>query len=301
MRRKSWVPLLAVALAAFGAVALAACGGGSDDPSSEVDRARQEAPRRIVSLSPTATETLFAIGAGEQVVAVDDQSDYPSRAPRTDLSGHQPNVEAIARHRPDLVVLSEEGPSDVAKGLRRLKIRVVNNRAADSLSEAYTQIRQLGALTGHHEEAERVAGRVRERVERLIASVPAGPALTVYHELDPSLYSASSGTFIGRIYERLGLRKTADAAARKAGAEYPQLSAEAVLSANPDLIVLADSECCDQTPASVRRRPGWDRISAVRRGAVVAVDDDIASRWGPRVPQLVERVVAAIETARRDE
>jgi iron complex transport system substrate-binding protein len=290
MRRKSFVPLLAVALAVLGG-----CGDSEEEQSA---RAEEDAPQRIVSLSPTATETLFAIGAGEQVVAVDDQSDHPPRAPRTGLSGHEPNVEAIAGYRPDLVVLSEEAPSDAAKGLRRLGVRVLTEPAAETLNEAYVQIRELGAVTGHRAEAVRVAERTRRRVERLVASVPAGRSLSVYHELDPSLYSASSGTFLGRIYARLGLRNVADEAAKQAGAEYPQLSGEAVVSADPDLIVLADGECCGQTPAKVGRRPGWSAISAVRRGGVVAIDDDIASRWGPRVPAFIERVVAAIELAR---
>lgn len=258
----------------------------------------QRRPERIVSLSPSATETLFAVGAGEQVTAVDDESDYPAGVPRTDLSSYQPNVEAIAGYRPDLVVVPASVPRDVTAGLRRLGLTVLAEPAPEELGDAYHQIRELGVVSGHPADGRRVAREVRSKVERLIAAAPGAAALTVFHELDPDLYSASSDTFIGRIYERLGLRNVADPAARRAGNPYPQLSSEVVVSADPDLVVLADSECCKQTPATVGRRPGWDVVAAVRDGAVVSIDDDIASRWGPRIPVFVERVVDAMELAR---
>jgi iron complex transport system substrate-binding protein len=254
-------------------------------------------PERIVSLSPSATEALFAVGAGDQVAAVDDESDHPRGVPRTDLSSYQPNVEAIASYRPDLVVVPASVPPDVTKGLRGLGLTVLAEPAPERLEQAYDQIRELGRATGHGRAGMRVAARVRAQVEQLIASAPDGPALKVFHELDPDLFTASSGSFIGRIYARLGLLNVADRAARRARTEYPQLSSEAVVAANPDLIVLADGECCGQTPGKVVARAGWDAVSAVRRGAVVAIDDDIASRWGPRIPVLVEQVVRVMERA----
>lgn len=255
-------------------------------------------PRRIVSISPTATETLFAIGAGGQVVAVDDQSDWPRDAPTTDLSAYQPNVEAIAGYRPDLVVASDSLPREAIAGLRRVGVALLVQPAAERLADAYAQIRELGAVTGHRTAATRLARRVRRRVREAIATVAGGPPLKVFHELDPDLFSASSGTFIGRIYARLGLRNVADRAARRSGSPYPQLSSEAVVAADPDLIVLADGECCGQTPAKVAARPGWRDVSAVRRGAIVAVDEDVASRWGPRVPRFVAAVAEAVGATR---
>jgi iron complex transport system substrate-binding protein len=244
-------------------------------------------PRRIVSLSPTATESLFAIGAGARVVAVDDQSDYPKRAPRTKLSGYTPNVEAIAGYRPDLVVLSGDA-NDVIAGLRKLRIRVLLQPAAKNLTQAYVQIRQLGAVTGHRRGAAKVVSGMQRAIARVLASTPKR-RLSVYHELTPDFYSATSQTFIGRIYKLFGLRNIADAA-DSSGSGYPQLSGEYILSANPSLIVLADTRCCGQSPAAVGRRPGWSGIAAVRTGSVLAVDDSVASRWGPRVVQFVRAV-----------
>lgn len=281
-------------VAATAALALAAAGCGEDSSGAE----EGERPERIVSLSPSATETLFALGAGEQVVAVDEESDFPRGVPRTELSAYEPNVEAIADYDPDLVVLPETVPGDVPAGLRRLGLEVLVERAPDDLADAYARMRELGEATGHAEAGRELAAEVRDEVERQIAAAPGGAPLDVFHELDPNLFSASSDTFIGRVYDRLGLRNVADEAAERSGSPYPQVSREAVVSADPDLVVLADAECCGQTPAKVAARAGWDDVAAVENGAVVAIDDDVASRWGPRIPLFVEQVVAAIDRAR---
>ena len=250
-------------------------------------------PARIVSLSPTATETLFAIGAGAQVVAVDDQSDYPRNAPRTTLSGFTPNVESIAGYRPDLVVISFD-PKGLSEALGKLGIPVVHQDAAATLKGAYQQIRQLGKVTGHTPQADGLVTRMKQRIGSIVAKTRTKTTgSTVYHELDPTLFSLTSNTFVGRIYEMFGLRNVADEA--KGGTDYPQLSAEYVVSANPDLIVLADTVCCAQSARTVASRPGWSRIAAVRSGSVVRLDDSIASRWGPRLVNLVRAIGTALD------
>jgi iron complex transport system substrate-binding protein len=306
-RRTGTLAALAAALAVLSGCGDSNGGGAGDgsgsrsfpvtieDATGSVTVADQ--PQRIVSLSATATEMLFAIGAGEQVIAVDDQSDYPPEAPRTDLSAYEPNLEAIAAEQPDLVIAPADAPRDLISGLRRLDLTVIAQPAPDDLTDAYAQVRDLAVATGHDAAGDEVAEEMRDEVEELIDSAPKAGSLSVFHELDPELFTAASGSFIGRIYERLGLENIADPAAERAGTPYPQLSAEAVVAADPDLVVLADSECCGQTPAMVSRRPGWDRIAAVREDAVVAIDDDIASRWGPRLPEFVRRVAEAMRVA----
>jgi iron complex transport system substrate-binding protein len=256
-------------------------------------RARTTRPHRIISLSPTITEDLFAIGAGKQVIAVDDQSNYPRRAPRTSLSGFTPNVEAIANYHPDLVLISYN-PSGFAAQLRSLGIKVVNIAAAENLKQAYREIVQLGRITGHTTGASSVVHSMKTRLAAIIRSVPASRRhLRVYHELDPTYYSATSKTFIGSIYRLFGFKDIADAADTSSSAGYPQLSGEYVIQQNPQIIVLADTKCCQQTEATVAARPGWSTIAAVRHGRVVGVDDDVASRWGPRIVQFA-RAVARI-------
>jgi iron complex transport system substrate-binding protein len=246
-------------------------------------------PTRIVSLSPTATEDLFAIGAGAQVLAVDDQSNYPSQAPRTKLSGYRPNAEAIAGYDPDLVVVSDDG--GIVGSLQKLGITVLLEPAAANLGEAYGEIRQLGAATGHPVKAKAVVRTMQAGLTKVLRSVPnKSRHLRVFHELSPSLYSATSATFIGRVYKLFGFANIADAAdPTKSG--YPQLSAEYVISADPELVVLSDSKCCAQSAQTVAARPGWTNVTAVKRKRVIPVDDDIASRWGPRIVDFA-RVVA---------
>jgi iron complex transport system substrate-binding protein len=254
-------------------------------------------PRRIVSLSPTATESLFAIGAGKQVVAADDQSDFPKDAPRSSLSGFTPNVEAIAAYRPDLVVVAYD-PKGLSGALGRLGIPVVHHDGAKTFEDAYAQIRQLGRVTGHEPEAGRLVQRMKARIARIVKARKPGRRLSVYHELTPDLYSATSKTFVGRVYAALGLRNVADAA-DSVGTGYPQLSSEYVVSQSPDLIVLADTVCCGQKPSTVAARPGWDRISAVRTGSIVRIDDSIASRWGPRLVNFFRALSSALARLER--
>lgn len=253
-------------------------------------------PERIVSLSASNTETLFAVGAGEQVVAVDDQSDYPADAPRTDLSGLNPNVEAIAGHDPDLVVVSDDADNLVA-ALTQLDRQVLLVPAAATLDDVYASIRLIGTATGHADEAEALADRTKGDIEKLVADTPRlKKPLSYYHELDTTLYSVTSKTFIGQVYGMFGLTNIADPADKDSGG-YPQLSTEHILSADPDLIFLADTKCCDQSAKTVAARPGWANLRAVKEGNVVALDDDLASRWGPRVVDLTRSVADAVSKA----
>ncbi len=252
-------------------------------------------PTAVVSLSPTATEMLFAIGAGDQVVAVDDQSNYPAEAPTTDLSGFTPNVEAIAAFEPDLVVISFD-PGDLVSALEALGIPVLLQPAAVSLDDVYAQIEQLGAATGNLAEAASLVAQIRTEIDEIVASVPdRAEPLTYYHELDPTFYSATSATFIGQVYSLLGLDNIADPADAD-GFGYPQLSAEYILDQDPDLIFLADTKCCGQSPETVAERPGWSELTAVKTGAVIPLDDDIASRWGPRVVEFLRTVAEAVSS-----
>jgi iron complex transport system substrate-binding protein len=278
-------PVLALAALLAAVVALVAAEAATPKQSAT--------PRRIISLSPTATESLFAIGAGSQVIAVDDQSTYPKQAPQTKLSGFTPNVEAIASYKPDLVVASYD-PGGLREALGRLGIRVLFQDAAKTLPESYAQILELGKTTGHADRSRKVVTGIKTQIARLVASAKnRGRGLGVYHELDPTLYSATSKTFIGRIYAMFGLRNIADAA-DSTGGGYPQLSAEYVVSQNPDVIVLADTACCGQNARTVSARPGWDRIRAVRTGEIVRIDDSIASRWGPRVVNFARAISLAL-------
>ncbi len=256
-----------------------------------------QTPRRIISLSPTATEDLFAIGAGAQVVAVDNLSDYPANAPRTKLSGFQPNVEAIAGYRPDLVVISDEAPASLAPALRKLHIPVLINPAARSLGRAYSEIEQLGVAAGHDTPAQALVRHMKSQIAASVRSAD-GRGLSVYDEISQEYYAASSSTVTGQLFTLFGLRDIADRPPDPSGLGYPQLSSEYVVAADPDIVVLTDTLCCGQTASSVVHRPGWSEMTAVRKHTIFALNEDIASRWGPRTPTVAAEIARAIQTAR---
>ncbi len=252
-------------------------------------------PTAIVSLSPTGTEMLYAIGAGSQVKAVDSLSDYPAQAPRTKLSAYQPNVEAIAAEKPDLVV--EAGDTGaLTKKLAAFSIPVLDLPAPANLAGEYAEFAQLGRATGHLAQAEQEVAKVRGQLHQIVAAAPhhAKP-VSYYYELDQTYYSVTSATFVGQLLGLLGMKSIADQAKGAASSGgYPQLSAEYILKANPDYIILADTICCRQSPATVAKRPGWSGLAAVKAGHVIALNDDIASRWGPRVTDLLRTIETAL-------
>ncbi|RZQ60001.1 ABC transporter substrate-binding protein [Amycolatopsis suaedae] len=252
-------------------------------------------PERIVALSPTVTEVLYAVGAGSQVVAVDSASDFPPEVPKTPLSGLSPDPEAIAGHNPDLVVVSADRDGKLAAALQRTGVTTLVVPDAKTLNEAYSHIELLGKATGHAAEGADVARRTREDLDKIVAETPK-PAkpLRYYHEVDQTFYSVTSGTFIGQVYAKFGLANIADGGGV---GDYPQLSSEKVLQANPDLIFLADTKCCGQSPQTVAQRPGWNTLTAVKNGNVVALNDDVASRWTPRIVELARAVGAAVAKA----
>jgi iron complex transport system substrate-binding protein len=255
----------------------------------------QERPDAIISLSPVSTEMLFAVGAGDQVVAVDDQSNYPTEAPMTDLSGFTPNVEAILAHEPDLVFISYD-PGDLAASLDAAGVPVLSYGSASTLDDTYRQIEAIGTATGHAGEASLLNEQIANDLEAIVADAPDLPEGTdYYHEVDNTFYSATSMTFIGRIYGLFGLENIADAADEDGSAfGFPQLSSEYIVSEDPDIVFLGNTLYGESTE-TVSARPGWSALTAVQEGHVYELDSDIVSRWGPRVVDFAGAVSDALE------
>jgi iron complex transport system substrate-binding protein len=180
--------------------------------------------------------------------------------------------------------------------LGKLKIPVFLTPAAASMDDTYSEIAELGTLTGHLAESEALHQQMTTQIDKIVKGVPARTkAVSYYYELDPTLYSVTSKTFIGSIFSMFGMTNVADAAdpdGAKGG--YPQLSQEALIKANPDTIFLADSRCCQQSAQTVSARSGWQTVTAVKAKQIYALDDDIASRWGPRTVDLVQSVADAV-------
>ena len=285
---------LTAALAAT--LVLAACGSSASTPDTTVPAVTH----RIVSLSPTATEMLYAIGAGGQVVAVDSLSTYPAEVADkvTKMSAYEPSVEAIIGYTPDVVLISNDMNkiTEQLQSISSQKITVWTGAAAATLDDVYKQITELGALTGHEKDAATLIESMKSRITKATENVAAPMSTKSYfYELDNTLYSVTSNTFVGALLKPFGFTNVADGV--DAGNDYPQLNAEAIVKANPSVIFLADTKCCATNAAEVAKRPGWTGIDAVKNGHVVELDDDVASRWGPRVVDLVEQFAAAMTAA----
>jgi len=247
-------------------------------------------PKRIVSLSPTATEMLYAIGAADQVVAVDDESDYPEGTPRSGtLSAVAPSVDAIVAQRPDLVLVHLDNAGVVA-GLAERQVPVLHLPAAEKLDDSYAQLDQLGWATGHGPEATSVVEKMKGDIQQLLAQVPARPTpVRIYHEIDGDLFTTTSATFIGELYRLAGLENIADGSGDGSG--YPQISNDRVLDRDPDWIFVAHAPAGTDALGLLAGRNGWTGLRAVQANQVVQLDPEIASRWGPRTVDLLRTIL----------
>jgi iron complex transport system substrate-binding protein len=289
IRYSRWRVLTAAIVAT---VSLAACGSGTDTAGSTV---APESALKIVSLSPTATEMLYAIGAGDQVVAVDSLSTYPAEVSSkvTKISAYEPSVEAILAYEPDVVLISNDMNkiTEQLESISSRKITVWTGAAAASIDDVYKQINELGELTGRSSEASALVADMTKRIDAVVPDVAPTVAYGVYYELDNTYYSVTSNTFVGALLKQFGMVSIADGV--QEGNDYPQLSAEAIVKADPAIIFLADTKCCQQSVATVKARAGWSGVSAVQNDNIIELDDDIASRWGPRIVDLIEQFGAA--------
>jgi len=249
-------------------------------------------PQRIASLSPAATEVLFAIGAGDQVIAVDKFSNYPEEATtRQQLDAFEPNLEAIAGVESDLVLLFYD-PGELADSLERLGMTTAVlgsiEETPESVEAVFDQIRLLGQMTDHVQEAEELVADMQDRVdavEEALADVEQGPR--IFHEVDATLYTAAPDSFVGGLYKILKAQNIAAGA----GQPFPQLTQEVIIERDPEVIILADGGY-GESPDTVRARAGWGNISAVGNDRIVVIDPDIVSRPGPRCVDALEALAA---------
>ena len=254
----------------------------------------EKRPEAIISLSSTATEMLFDIGAGPQVIAVDDQSNYPAEAPITALSGYTPNLEAILSLGPDLVVIVFD-PGELIAGLETAGVPVLSYGAAFTIDDVYRQIDALGVATGNVDGAAVSNTIIEAGLETAVtASGDLGDGVTYYHEISSDFYTATSSTFFGEIYGLFGMENIADPADADGSAfGYPQLSSEYIVTSDPEIIFLANVLYGESTE-TVSERPGWDVMTAVQSGHIAELDSDVASRGGPRIVEFAESIADAL-------
>ena len=252
-------------------------------------------PKRIISLSPSGTEIFFSIGADKQVLLVDSLSNYPKRAPISEISAFEPNVEAIFGKKPDLVLLSVDAmkSAEVRKALTKLKVPVLMEKAPVTLADVYAEIKVLGTVTNKQSQAAALSSKMAKDIKSILASAKKSKGVRIFHELDENYYSVTSDTFIGRVYKDFGVINVADAAAGADSYGYPQLSSEYLLTSNPQAIFLSDAQD-GITAADVAKRAGWSQISAVKNRKVFELSADIPSRWGPRLVNFYREIAKAL-------
>jgi len=287
------MPLCALAIAVAAAAA---------DPVSFVDErgATISMPgkaRRVVSLSPELTETLFAAGAGDAVVGVTTYCDYPAEASgRTRIGGFSAktiSVETIIALKPDLVVGGLSAHGQLAAQFERAGLRFAALPTTD-FDDIYATIALLGRVAGDEAVANALVADLKARlaaVSARFAAVPSTKRPVVFWETwDEPLMSAGPGSFTGQIIEAAGGRNCfADASS-----DWPVVSFEALLARDPDYIMAADSHGEALTPERLAKRSGWSSLRAVRNGRLVFLDGDVVSRAGPRFVEAVELMARAL-------
>lgn len=245
----------------------------------------KEAAQRTISLAPSNTEILFAIGAGSQMVGRDALSDYPKEAANvTDIgSAYEAlNTEMIVSLKPDLIIAAEINTAEQVKALEDLGLTVYYLKNPNTLEEMYANLEIMAQLTGREKEAAALIESLKARVAAVDEKImPLSSRISIFYEIDGTdpakPYTAGKGTFLTLLIERAG---GYNIAADIDG--YPQLSLEQVVAADPMFILLGDA-VYGVTPESVAARPGWENLSAVKNGQVVPVDDNLLSRPGPRL------------------
>lgn len=300
---------LAIVLAAAVGILAVACGGGGKASSTGTASPTAQAtfpltidesdgqkltlaqrPRRIVSLSAHATDIMCAIGAGDQLVAVEKYANCPSNGqPKPELDAFQPNLEAIAAYQPDLVYVSDNS-GNIVDALRRTGTNVLYLTLPTSLNGVLDRIALFGRVTGNEDRAASVADGLRTRIDAVkqkLSDVTAGPK--VYHELDNTYYTAAPSSFVGDFYTTLKAQNIAAGATE----DYPQLSAEVIVQRDPEVIVLAD-EAAGVTPDSVAARPGWSTINAVKEGRICTIDPSLVSQPGTKIADALEALATCL-------
>jgi iron complex transport system substrate-binding protein len=213
----------------------------------------------------------------------------------TKLSAFNPNVEALLNYKPDLIILNADATKalEVKAALEKLKIKVFLESAPKTLREAYLEITALGRTTGKISGAQSVVSDMKRKISAAVKSGRTSKKISFFHELDNTLYTATSDTFIGKVYKDFNLINIADPAATADSAGYPQLQSEYVIKANPKIVFLADAQY-GESLETLNKRPGWNGIAAVKNKNVVALPEDIPSRWGPRLVDFYQFIADAI-------
>ena len=255
-------------------------------------------PQRIVSLAPSNTERLFAVGAWHAVVGVTTVDTYPPEVATVHkVGGFVPkslSLETIVSLKPDLVLAAGELQRPTIEALERIGLTVVAIEDPSSFDEVYTDITLVGRLTGHGPEARRVVEEIQARMQRVrqaVVTLPQEKRVTVFYEVyDAPLMTVGHSTILGQLLEMAGgINVFANL-----GGRYPQVSSEEVVRRNPSCILGHTGYQLALTPAQISQRPGWNSMTAVRQNCIRLLNGDMVARPGPRLAEALEAITRAL-------
>lgn len=254
----------------------------------------KQQPKRVVSLLPSNTEILYALGVEDKIVGVSDNDNYPKEVSEKEkIGGIEFNLEKIISLQPDLVLSHGSVSESVAAGLQQLKdvgITVVTIPEAENFEETYDVITQVGVIMNKSEQAENIVAEMKNQVAEIQEKVSkVEKQRSVYLEIsdEPEIYTAGTGTFIQEIFDMLNIKNSAT------NKGWYQTSSEAIIKENPD-VILVMYDYVPNIVEKVKKRTGFQTISAVKNNRVVQISEDEISRTGPRLAQGLENVAQAV-------
>lgn len=258
----------------------------------------EEKPEKIISLIPSNTEVVYALGDGEAIVAVTDFDNYPEEAmSKEKIGGIEFNIEKMISLKPDLVLAHESTADSVKDGLQQLKdagIQVVVVNDAQSLDAVYESIEMIGKAIGEQEKATELVDDMKERFAKLgkqAEGIKEDQKKSVFVEVSPApeIYAAGKNTFINEMLELIGAE---NAIADMEG--WPKIDQEAIVERNPDVVVTTYGYYSEKPVEQVLGRQGWNNVIAVKDKQVFDVHSDLVTRSGPRLAEGAEELAKAI-------
>lgn len=254
-------------------------------------------PEKIVSLLPSNTEIAFELGLGDEIVGVSDHDNYPKEvAEKEKIGGLEFNVEKILSLKPNLVLAHASSAHNSEAGLQQLRdagitVLVVND--AKNFDEVYESILMVGTANGEKEKAEALVSDLKAKVEEIKAKaqeIPAEDVKSVFVEVSPApeIYTAGKNTFMDEMFQIINAKNVVTEEG------WPKMDPEAVIKANPDVIITTHGHYTEDPVKNVTGRDGWQEITAVKNKEVVNVDSDTVTRTGPRIVQGVEELAKAV-------
>ncbi|MHA6484278.1 ABC transporter substrate-binding protein [Paenibacillus sp. strain BS8-2] len=258
-----------------------------DDTGTEL--VLEKAPTAVVSIAPSETESIFAIGGGDIVVGVDSNSNYPEEATKlAQVGDYITNIEAVVALNPDLVLASSSMNADAITKLRELNIPVYA-KDPKSYDGVIAKLEELGTIMNRSEEATAAADKMRETLEQVTAAIKDAAKKKVYLEMSPG-WTVGSGEFLN---EMITLAGGENIAAAQPG--WFEVNVEEVITQNPEIIIYPDmGEEKSSIVTGIEARPGWSEIDAVKNGNMIAVANDPLVRVGPRLADSLLELAKAI-------